>query len=106
MLSGGEAVLNDVLMEDAETVGLTDMLPVISNGSAMPGTVFKYCSEEFRNIFNNADLVISKGQGNYETMSGLNQNIIFLLMIKCPVLGRDMGFKTGSFVVKKSEKWN
>ena len=101
----GEAVLNDVLMEDAETVGLTDMLPVISNGSALPGTVLKHCSEEFRKIFNNADLVISKGQGNYETMSRLDHNIIFLLMIKCPVIGRDIGKKTGSFVVKQSEKW-
>jgi len=102
----GEAVLNDVLMEDAETVGLTDMLPVITNGSALPGTVLKYCSEDFRDTFNNADLIISKGQGNYETMSGLNHNIIFLLMIKCPVIGRDIGKETGSFVVLKSEKWN
>jgi damage-control phosphatase, subfamily I len=99
----GEAVLNDVLMEDAETVGLTNMLPVISNGSAYPGTVLKCCSPEFRKIFNNADLIISKGQGNYETMSGLDHNIIFLLMIKCPVIGRDLGQKTGSFIVCQSK---
>ncbi len=102
----GEPVLNDVLMEDAQMVGLTNMLPVISNGSAFPGTVLKHCSPGFRKTFNNSDLIISKGQGNYETMSDLDHNIIFLLMIKCPVIGRDIGFKTGSFVVKQSEKWN
>ena len=102
----GEAVLNDVIMEDAEMVGLTDMLPVISNGSALlPGTVLEYCSPKFRELFYSVDLIISKGQGNYETMSGLEQNIIFLLMIKCPVIGRDIGRKTGSFVVIQSEKW-
>ena len=102
----GEAVLNDVLMEDAEMVGLTDMLPVISNGSALlPGTVLEQCSPEFRKLFFEADLIISKGQGNYETMSAIEHNIIFLLMIKCPVIGRDIGYKTGSFVVKQSEKW-
>ena len=95
----GEAVLNDVLMEDAEYVGLTELLPVISNGSALPGTVLKYCSEEFKEVFDNADLIISKGQGNYETMSGLDKHIIFLLMIKCPVIGRDIGRETGSFIV-------
>ena len=101
----GEAVLNDVLMEDAEMVGLTDMLTVVSNGSVLlPGTVLKYCSPEFRELFYKADLIISKGQGNYETMSSLEQNIIFLLMIKCPVIGRDIGFKTGSFVVCHSKK--
>jgi len=102
----GKAVLNDVLVEDAEMVGLTDMLPVISNGSALPGIVLKYCSSKFRKIFNNTDLIISKGQGNYETMSGLKHNIIFLLMIKCPVIGRNIGQKTGSFVVCRNEKRN
>ncbi len=95
----GEAVLNDVLMEDAEEVGLTELLSVVSNGSALPGTVLKHCSEEFKEVFNKADLVISKGQGNYETMSGLDKHIIFLLMIKCPVLGRDIGREPGSFIV-------
>ena len=102
----GEAVLNDVLQEDAEMVGLTDMLPVISNGSAFPGTVLSECSPEFKEVFNNADLIISKGQGNYETMSGLDHNIIFLLMIKCPVISRDIGYKAGSFVVRRNDKWN
>ena len=102
----GEAVLNDVLMGDAKMVGLTEMLPVISNGSfLLPGTVLKQCSPEFRELFFDADLIISKGQGNYETMSSIEQNIIFLLMIKCPVIGRDIGYKTGSFVVKKSKNW-
>jgi len=57
----GKPVINDALMEDAEMVGLTGIVNVISNGGGVPGTVLDRCSEEFRDIFEKSDLIISKG---------------------------------------------
>jgi damage-control phosphatase, subfamily I len=98
----GSHILNDALMEDAEMVGMTDLVSVISNGSAYPGTILKYCSKEFADKFNSADLIISKGQGNYETLSDLDHNIMFMLRIKCPVVARDINHPTGGFYVGRS----
>ena len=98
----GSHILNDALMEDAKMVGMTNLLPVISSGSAYPGTVLKACSKEFNKIFNDADLIISKGQGNYETLSNVDKNIMFMLRIKCPVVARDINHSMGGFFVGKS----
>lgn len=98
----GKAILNDVLMEDAQMVGLSDMVAVINNGSGLPGTVLNQCSSEFRDMFDKSDLIISKGQGNYETLSGTDKNIYFLLKVKCPVIARDIGCELNSFLVKKN----
>jgi uncharacterized protein with ATP-grasp and redox domains len=94
----GKPAINDVLMEDAEMVGLTKLVPVVSNGSGIPGTVLKECSEEFRRVFDEADLIISKGQGNYETLSQLDKKIFFLLRIKCHIVALDLKRKVGDFV--------
>ncbi|MCD6525653.1 MAG: DUF89 family protein [Desulfuromonas sp.] len=87
----GGPILNDALMEDAEQAGITELVPVISNGDNSPGTLLKYCSESFRQQFDNADLIIAKGQGNYETLSDVDANIFFLLKAKCPVVAEHIG---------------
>jgi uncharacterized protein with ATP-grasp and redox domains len=99
----GGPIINDVTIQDAEEVGMTSIVSVIDNGSNAPGTILSDCSEEFRQKFENADLVIAKGQGNYETLSHLPKNIYFLLQVKCPVLAKSTGYRIGSFVVKKHE---
>jgi damage-control phosphatase, subfamily I len=96
----GSHIINDALLEDAKTIGLTNIVNVIDNGFNAPGTVLKNCSEEFQTAFNNADLIISKGQGNYETLSESNKNIVFLLKIKCDIVARDLKGKVGDFVIK------
>lgn len=94
-------VINDATMEDAETVGLSDLVKTISNGSDAPGTLLKECSREFRTVFDESDLIISKGQGNFETLSGTTEKRIFyLLQVKCPVIARDIGYPVGAFVIK------
>jgi uncharacterized protein with ATP-grasp and redox domains len=98
----GGPVINDALIEDAETVGITDIVKVISSGAALPGTCPSECSDEFLSYFNNADLIISKGQGNYETLSSVNKNIFFLLKIKCPVVAKSLSGKIGHCVCMKS----
>ncbi len=98
----GKPVINDATMKDAEDIGLTDVVKVIDNGSGYPGTVLQSCSEEFQEVFNGADLIISKGQGNYETLSENRQNIFFLLKIKCDIVARDLNGNVGDFVVLKN----
>ncbi len=95
----GAPVINDVLMEDAEAVGMIKLVPVIDNGADVPGTVLSECSESFKKTFAKADLVISKGQGNYETLNDMEKHIFFLLKIKCDVVARDSGYPLNSFVV-------
>lgn len=99
----GRPIINDVLREDAEMVGITDLVPVVDNGAAVPGTALTECSEEFRKIFDKADLIIAKGQGNYETLSNVAHNIFFLLKVKCSVIARDVGCKAGDFIVSASQ---
>ncbi|MFZ2147486.1 MAG: ARMT1-like domain-containing protein [Sedimentisphaerales bacterium] len=102
----GEPVINDATMEDAEFAELTEIVEVIDNGSDAPGTVLESCSQFFRNRFAEADLVIAKGQGNYETLSDVNKSIFFILKAKCPVIARDLGCEVGEMILRKSESFN
>ena len=95
----GGAILNDVLIEDAQIVGLTDIVDVIDNGSDTPGIILEDCSDEFRRRFDEADMIIAKGQGNYETLSDIDKNIFFLVRPKCAVLARHLGSPIGSLVL-------
>jgi len=94
-------IINDATMEDALQAGLHTVADVISSGSDAPGTVWSLCSDEFKQIFSDADMVISKGQGNYETLSDQTRPLFFLLKVKCPVIARDINIRTGSLVLKK-----
>jgi hypothetical protein len=96
----GAPVINDATLDDARVTGLTEIVRVISNGSDAPGTVIEDCSPEFRHVFDEADVIIAKGQGNFETLSGItNRKIYFLFQVKCPVVGRDTGYPVGSFLI-------
>jgi uncharacterized protein with ATP-grasp and redox domains len=93
--------INDALMEDAIFCGIDKVAQVISSGVDAPGTILKYCSDEFLKIFNQADLIISKGQGNYEALSDCGKEIYFLLKVKCPVIARHTGAMVGDIFLKK-----
>jgi len=99
----GEPVINDATMEDALLAGLPKIVEVIDNGSDGPGTILESCSKTFRSRFENADLVIAKGQGNYETISDLDKNIFFVLKAKCPVIARDLSCEVGEMILRRSE---
>jgi hypothetical protein len=100
----GSPILNDALMADAETAGLVGRVEVIDNGDNAPGTILEACSEDFRRLFETADLVIAKGQGNYETLSEVDKDIFFILKAKCPVIAEHLGCPVGSLVLKRSAK--
>jgi len=95
----GGPIINDATREDAEAAGMTSLVSVVDNGSRIPGTILGLCSPEFRERFDAADLVIAKGQGNYETLSEVDRKIFFLLKAKCPVIARDIGCEVGDIVV-------
>ncbi len=95
----GEPVLNDATIEDAKQVGLTELVEVVDNGSDAPATVLSEVKPEVREKIEQADLVIAKGQGNYETLSTVPLNIYFLFKVKCPVIGRDAGVEVGRYVL-------
>ncbi len=97
----GFPVINDATSEDAYYASLDQVAKVISSGSDAPGTILKDCSEEFKNLFDRADLVIAKGHGNYETLREVKgKKLYFLLMVKCKIIARDLGCSVGDFVVK------
>ncbi|MDP8244873.1 MAG: ARMT1-like domain-containing protein [Candidatus Hinthialibacter antarcticus] len=95
----GKPIINDATMEDALETGLTQMVRVVGNGSDAPGCILDDCSPIFRERFASADLIIAKGQANYETLSHIRKPIFFLLQAKCPVIARDIGCKTGDFIL-------
>ena len=76
-------MLNDATIEDAKQIGLTESVSVVENGSSIAGTCLDEISEETLKIIQNADVMISKGQGNFETLYGCGLNVYYLFMCKC-----------------------
>jgi uncharacterized protein with ATP-grasp and redox domains len=99
----GSPVINDATMDDALLAGLPKIVEVIDNGCDAPGTVLKNCSPSFVAQFEKADLVIAKGQGNYETLSDVDKNIFFILKAKCPVIAKDLDCEVGEMILRKSK---
>jgi uncharacterized protein with ATP-grasp and redox domains len=91
--------INDALQKDAMDCGIPTVAQVISSGSDAPGTLLPFCSDSFRKIFRDIDMVISKGQGNFETLSDVKRPIFFLLLAKCPVIARDIGCQVGDVIL-------
>lgn len=97
----GGPIINDATMSDAVSTGMTDVVRVIDNGSDAPGTLVSDCSRGFQDEYAQADVIIAKGQGNYETLSGADNRIFFLLRAKCPVVAWHLGCDVGSYVIQK-----
>ena len=96
-------ILNDATLQDAELSGITSVAKVMTTGTDCIGIFFKECSKEFLKEFERSQLVISKGQGNYESLSDIkNKEIYFLLKVKCPIIAENIGARVGSIVLKKS----
>jgi uncharacterized protein with ATP-grasp and redox domains len=93
-------IINDATVEDARKSGIGKVARIISSGCDGPGTILRRCSQEFLNLFTAADLIVSKGQGNFESLSNEEVPIFFLLKVKCPVIARHLGTKTGEMILK------
>jgi len=98
----GSPVLNDATMADARAVGLHKIVAIVDNGSDAPATILEDCSEDFRRRFAAADLILAKGQGNFETLSDEPRNIYYLFKAKCPVIAACAGLPVGTHVLMHS----
>jgi len=99
----GTPVINDVTEEDARDAGIHRVATIISNGTDIPGTNLIDTSGEFQALFRTADVVISKGQGNFETLNEEQREIFFILQIKCESLARRTGFESGDWIVSATQ---
>lgn len=100
----GKDVINDATMEDAREVGLTDLVPCMGNDNGAPGTVLKRLGEQTRQLLLDADLVISKGQGNFESLFGEGVNPYYLFLCKCELFVRRFGLEQFKSVFVKEER--
>lgn len=95
----GKPVVNDSIEADAYFIGMDEYAKIISNGDGSLGTVINRTSNEFKRIFQEADIVIAKGQANYESLSEVYQkDIYFLLITKCDVIAKDIGVALKSLI--------
>ena len=86
----GQEVINDVTREDAEQVGLTDF---IDNGNGVAGTDPALLSPACRALLTQSDFILSKGQGNFETLYGCGWNVYYLFLCKCDYFTRRFGME-------------
>lgn len=85
----GKEIINDATMEDAEQVGLTELVDVIGNGNDIAGTWMEELSEEAKTSMEQADVILAKGQGNYETLRGTELNIYYIFLCKCDMFAKN-----------------
>ena len=97
----GEPTINDATLADARYVGLDKVATVITNGSDAPGTRLEDCSPKFVAAFQSAELIISKGQGNFEGLSDVPGPIFFLFKVKCPVIALEVDAKIGTVALRE-----
>lgn len=94
-------IINDATRKDALAVGMDRVATIVSSGSDAPATILSQCSAEMLKLYYSADLIVAKGQGNYESLEGEPGNIFFLLRAKCTLLAEPLGVKVGDAVLKQ-----
>lgn len=92
-------ILNDITLDDAKNLGIDKVCEVIESGSKIAGTDLAQCNDKFLKLFNQADMVISKGQGNYETLLNTRRKVYFLFKVKCEAIAQRCGFPAGTSVL-------
>jgi uncharacterized protein with ATP-grasp and redox domains len=99
-------IINDVTLQDAIDSGLDEVADIISSGCPAPATILSLCNKEFLSLFEKSELIISKGQGNYEGLSDNNKPLFFLLKAKCPVIATDLNVKENDIVLVAGNYFN
>lgn len=98
----GKPVINDITLDDAKEIQMDNICKIISNGFDAPSTLLEFCSSEFMEIYNEADLIISKGQGNFEgLMTEKHPNTFFMLIAKCKPIAELLDVNINDMVITK-----
>ncbi len=95
-------IINDVTHDDAIASGIDRVADIISSGTTAPGLVLEYCKPDFLKRFEEADMIISKGQGNFESLSEIDREVFFLLKAKCSVVASHLSVQEGDIILKSS----
>lgn len=98
-------IINDATLEEARASGLEPVAELVSSGCQAPGTVFEQCPPEFQGLLRESDLIISKGQGNFECLEQLQGPFYFLLKAKCQVVARYLDVPQGSLIIMRSRNF-
>ena len=103
VLVRGDVVLNDATPEDAAYAGIDRLARIVSNGAPIPGTVYKMLPEEARRVLDTADVILAKGQGNYESLSHQGRHIFYVFLCKCDLFTSRFQVPklTGMFIEEK-----
>jgi len=103
----GKPIINDVTYEDAVAAGIGEVAEIVSSGTDAPGTILSTCRPDFLELLKSSSFIISKGQGNYEALSGENLPVYFLFMAKCRIIARHAGVSPGDIILKRqaSDNW-
>jgi uncharacterized protein with ATP-grasp and redox domains len=94
-------ILNDATLDDAKTIAMDKITKVITTGSNYIGVTFHLISDELKKLFLDADIIISKGQGNFETLDTHSKKTFFLLKAKCELIANELGVPLNSIVFKQ-----
>jgi len=101
-MTRGNAIINDVTFEEAKEAGFEEVCELLSSGVNTPGFVYDRANETSQELFDRADVIITKGMGNYECLSNVKrENLFFLLKVKCNVVASSIGKEVGDIICKK-----
>lgn len=95
-------VINDSTLEDADFVGMNRLCSVVESGVDTPGTVLDLCTPEFRKRMSRSDVILSKGQGNFESLEGALPGVFCAFKVKCKRVATDAGLPFGSSAFLKT----
>ncbi len=102
-MTRGRAIINDVTFEEAQEAGFEEVCQLMSSGVNTPCFVYNRANKTSQELFDKADVIITKGMGNYECLSDYGRkNLFFLLKVKCNVVARSIGKNLGDIICKLS----
>ena len=99
----GRPIINDVTLLEAKEINMQEVATVVDSGVETPGLSYAHASDTFMHLYNNMDLIIAKGMGNYECLEDVkDQRIFHLFKVKCDVVAADVGVALGSLIFMKN----
>jgi uncharacterized protein with ATP-grasp and redox domains len=97
----GAPILNDVIVQDALDCGIDEVATIIDSGVPTPALILELASKEFLELYPSFDLIISKGQGNFEALTETDGPIFYLFITKCQAIMDEIGSSMRQIVLTR-----